>query len=376
MTWSDWLALAFVALAAVLGLRRGLIGSALSLVGVVVGAILGGRLAPHVIAGSDSPYTPLVALAGAVVGAFLLELVGTLVSDFVRRTLHLPALRALDAGGGFALGAAAGLAVVWVAGAVALHLPGQTELRRDAQRSVVLKNLNDVVTPDRLIRAIQRVDPFPSIAGPAGPVDAPDPGLLGSAGVRRAAPSVVRVVGDACGLAVSGSGWVAGDGLVVTAAHVVAGQPETTVEHGNGRESAVAVAFDPRNDVAVLRVDGELELPPLRLGQGTPGAPVAILGFPESGPFAATAGRIGRTARVISEDAYGDGPVVRTITSLRGQVRYGHSGGPAVDAGGQVQTMVFAARPGARGGFGVPPEVMRRALASAGEPVSTGDCAP
>jgi S1-C subfamily serine protease len=376
MTPADWLALAFVALAAILGLRRGLIGSALSLVGIVAGAILGGRLAPHVIAGPDSPYTPLVALAGAVVGAFTLELVGTLVSNAVRSSLRLPALRALDAAGGLALGAAAGLAVVWVAGAVALHLPDQTELRRDAQRSVVLKNLNDVVTPDRLIRAIQRVDPFPSIAGPVAPVDPPDPGLLGSPGVRSAGPSVVRVVGDACGLAVSGSGWVAGDGLVVTAAHVVAGQSETTVEHVDGRAEAVAVAFDPRNDVAVLRVDGDLQLRPLRLGEGTSGEPVAILGFPESGPFTATAGRIGRTARIVSEDAYGDGPVVRTITSLRGRVQHGHSGGPAVDVDGNVQTMVFAARPGSQGGFGVPPEVMRRALASADEPVSTGDCAP
>jgi hypothetical protein len=376
MTGADWLALAFVVLAAVLGLRHGLVGSALSLVGVVAGAILGGRLAPHVIAGPDSPYTPLVALAGAVVGAFVLELVGTLASNAIHRSLHLGPFRALDAAGGFAVGAAAGLAVVWVAGAVALHLPGRNEIRRDAQRSLVLRNLNDVVPPDRVIRAIQRVDPFPSIAGPAAPAAPPEPGLVGSARIRAAERSIVRVLGDACGLAVSGSGWVAGDDLVVTAAHVVAGQGETTVENDVGRASAVAVAFDPRNDVAVLRVVGELELPALPLGDAVAGEPVAILGFPESGPFSATPGRVGRTARVVSEDAYGRGPVARTITSLSGRVRHGYSGGPAVDARGAVQTMVFAARPGARGGFGVPPSAMRRALAAADEPVSTGDCAP
>jgi S1-C subfamily serine protease len=376
MTRADWLALAFVALAAAFGLRRGLIGSALSLVGIVAGAILGGRLAPHILAGSDSPYTPVVALAGAVVGAFALELVGALVTTAIRRSLTPRPVQALDAAGGFALGAAAGLAIVWVAGAVALYLPGRNEIRRDAQRSLVLKNLNDVVAPDRVIRAIQRVDPFPSIAGPVAPVEAPDPNLLESRGVRLAQRSVVRVLGDACGLAVSGSGWAAGDGLVVTAAHVVAGQENTLVQHEDRRASAVAVAFDPRNDVAVLRLEDPLELPPLRLGDGAPGTPVAILGFPEGGPLSATAGRIGRTARIVSEDAYGRGPVVRGITSLRGHVRHGHSGGPAVDVGGDVETMVFAARRGARGGFGVPSAVIRDALASAREPVPTGDCAP
>jgi hypothetical protein len=285
MTRADWFALVFVALAALLGLRRGLIGSAFSLAGVVAGAILGGRLAPHLIAGGDSPYTPLVALAGAVVGAFALELLGTLVSNAVRRSLYSPRLPALDAAGGLVLGAAAGLAVVWVAGAVALHLPGRTELRRDAQRSVVLRNLNAAVTPDRLIRAIQRVDPFPSIAGPPAPVDPPDPRLPARTDVRGAYASVVRVEGDACGLAVSGSGWVARGGLVVTAAHVVAGQRETSIEHEGGILRAAAVVFDPRNDVAVLRPAAAVGVRPLALGDATPGEPVAILGFPEGGAF-------------------------------------------------------------------------------------------
>ncbi|MGH2997020.1 MAG: trypsin-like peptidase domain-containing protein, partial [Gaiellaceae bacterium] len=283
--------------------------------------------------------------------------------------------RAIDAAGGLVLGAAAGLALVWVVGAVALHLPGQTELRRGAQRSAVLQGLNGIVPPDRLMEAIERVDPFPTFAGPLGPVDPPDPALLGRPGVRRAAPSVVRVVGNACGLAVSGSGWVAAPRLVVTAAHVIAGQRETTVERLGVRLRARAVAFDARNDVAVLRVSGRLGAPPLRLGDGNRGEAVAILGFPENGPFAAAPGRLGRTTTVLSEDAYGRGPVMRTVTSLRGDVRHGNSGGPAVNAQGAVETTVFAARVGSSGGFGVPPKLVRRALASAGPPVSTGECA-
>jgi S1-C subfamily serine protease len=42
---------------------------------------------------------------------------------------------------------------------------------------------------------------------------------------------------------------------------------------------AQAVAFDPHNDVAVLRVDG-LEAPPLELRDPRPGAAIAIVGYP------------------------------------------------------------------------------------------------
>ncbi|HSC92584.1 MAG TPA: MarP family serine protease [Gaiellaceae bacterium] len=376
MTAVDWCALAVVAVAAVLGMRKGLVAGALALAGVAVGAVLGSRLAPALLPGGDaSAYTPLVALAGAAVGAVVLETVATLAGGALRRSLHLTPLAPLDALGGLLLGAAAGLAVVWVLGAVALHVPGQPDLRRAVQRSEVLARLNDVVPPSRLLDAIQRVDPFPAIVGPAGPTEPPDPATLQQPGVRAAAPSVVRVLGTACGLAVSGSGWVARPQLVVTAAHVVAGQRDTVVEASGVRLRARAVAYEPEDDVAVLRVDG-LRQRPLPLGDGSPGQAVAILGYPENGPFAAAAGRIGRTATVISQDAYGRGPVRRSVTALSGTVRHGNSGGPAVDAAGEVETTVFASRVGSSGGFGVPNAVVRSVLADAGEPVSTGPCAP
>jgi S1-C subfamily serine protease len=113
----------------------------------------------------------------------------------------------------------------------------------------------------------------------------------------------------------------------------------------------------------------------LRLVDPRPGAAVAILGYPGDGPFTATPGRIGATAVVLTQDAYGHGPVARVITSLRGTVRHGDSGGPAVDASGAVQTTVFAARVGGGGGFGVPRATVRRALRRASGPVSTGPCA-
>ena len=135
MTTIDWIALGVIALAALNGLRRGLVAGAFSLAGILVGAVVGARLAPQFLTGEESAYTPLVALGGAVILAALLQSAGGLVGNTLRGTLlALPPLRLLDTIGGVALGAATGLALVWVAGAVALHLPGQTEVRREVQR--------------------------------------------------------------------------------------------------------------------------------------------------------------------------------------------------------------------------------------------------
>jgi S1-C subfamily serine protease len=377
VTKVDWFALAFVAVTALLGLKKGLIGSALSVAGIVGGAIVGARLAPQLLTGgSSSPYTPLAGLAGAAFGALILETLGAIIGSMVRGALPLPPLRKLDSLGGLVLGAASGLALVWVVGASALLIPGQENLRHAAQKSFVLQGLYDAVPPAKLMKILARVDPFPSIAGPLTPVAPPDPALLRSPGVRRAVPSVVRVLGTACGLRIAGSGWVAAPSLVVTAAHVVAGQDDTVVatRHSTRGLRATVVALDQKNDVAVLRVR-RLRLRPLPMRKPVAGEAVAILGYPENGPLTVVPGRLGATTVVFSEDAYGHGPVPRTITALRGAVRHGNSGGPTVDKSGDVTTMVFAASLGKKGGFGVPSDIVRKDLGRARGAVSTGDCA-
>jgi S1-C subfamily serine protease len=162
---------------------------------------------------------------------------------------------------------------------------------------------------------------------------------------------------------------------VVTAAHVVAGVRDATVEPFGSSTglSAQPVAFDPHNDVAVLRVPG-LAAGPLRLVDPRQGSSVAILGYPEDGAFTSAPGRIGRTATALADDAYGHGPVFRTVTTLRGRIRHGDSGGPAVDATGAVEATIFAARVGQSAGYGVPASAVRAALAGARGPVSTQGC--
>jgi S1-C subfamily serine protease len=371
----DWIALALVALLAVAGYFRGLLTAALSLAGIIGGALLGARVAPYLLSGGNtSRYTTLFALGGAIFCAIVLEATGSYLGGRMRSSMRLKPLRAVDSAGGVLIGAATGLAVVWVLGTVVLLIPGQTNLRQNAQRSFIVRQLNELLPPSTVLHALARIDPLLAIEGPLAIGPRPNPAVLNRPGVREAAPSVVKVLGNACGLGIAGSGWVARRGLVVTAAHVVAGEDSTTVQApGDLPLDAQAYAFDPRNDVAVLRVPG-LQARPLRFVDPRPGTPVALMGYPGNGPLDVEPGRIGETARIRTDDAYGHGPVSRLITSLRGKIQHGDSGGPAVDARGAVQSTMFAARVGETGGYGVPPEIVRRALAHARRKVSTGPC--
>jgi trypsin-like peptidase/colicin V production protein len=381
VTTIDWIIVAFTLLMAVWGYMQGLVVGALSLGGFVAGAFLGSRLAPVLLhGGSQSPYAPLVSLVVAVVlGGVIATVLETLGFELRRRMG--PTLGTLDGAAGAVLVACFGLGLVWVGGAVALQTPGARHLRHDIQRSTILQALNGALPPSGpLLNALARFDPLPSVNGPPADVPAPNSRIARDPQVRAAGRSVVRVLGTACGLGVQGSGWVGGNGIVVTNAHVVAGEDDTTVQiEGQGPHlQARAVYFDPHDDVAVLRVTGLSGVPALHLhesaGSGTSGA---ILGFPHDGPYDVEPARLGSTSAVLTQDAYGRGPVRRLITSFRGLVRSGNSGGPVVDGDGRVMATVFAASVGTtrHTGFGVPDSVVRDALARAGRPVSTGACA-
>ena len=381
MTAVDWIIVAFTLLMAVWGYAQGLVVGALSLAGFVGGGFVGSRLGPLLLhGGAHSPYAPVFGLVGAFILGGLLASTLEVVGLHLRRFLRGP-LGVADGVGGSVLIAAAGLVVCWIAGAVALQTPGARGLRRDIQRSAILRRLNDILPPSTVLNALARFDPFPSVNGPSANVPAPTARIAHDADVRRAGRSVVRVLGTACGLGIEGSGWVAGQGgIVVTNAHVVAGESDTTVQlRGTGaRYSARAIWFDRRNDVAILRVPGLPPARPLQMKVNAPaGTSAAVLGFPLNGPFYIAPARLGPTTPVITQDAYGRGPITRKVTALRGRVRSGNSGGPIVDDAGRVLGTVFAATAsgGQRGGFAVPDTVVRSALAQAGGRVGTGPCA-
>jgi S1-C subfamily serine protease len=378
----DLIIAVFALALAAIGYERGLIASGLPLAGFVLGAAIGGRLGPALLAeGGESPYAPLITvLAGLLLGATLAVVVeGFAVGLSVR--FSRGALGAwLDGIGGAALLAALGLLLAWALGAAALNSPGPRErdLRDALQSSRILTALNNILPPSGpLLNVLRHIDPTPAVSGPNANVRAPEPAIADDPDVQRAGDSVVKILGTACGLGIEGSGWVAGPGLVVTNAHVVAGEEDTTVTlRSGGTLDASAVHYEPRNDLAILRVAG-LGLPALRLAPRVPrGAGAAVLGYPENGPFTISAARVGSTGEVISQDSYGRGPVRRRMTPFRGQVQSGNSGGPAVDASGQVLTTVFAAEQGRGrpGGLGVPDQIVRRALHGNLRSADTGPC--
>ena len=378
MTVLDWAILAFTFALALWGYRQGLIVGALTLLGFAAGAFLGSRIGPLLLTkGADSPYAPLCGALGALLaGALMAVTVETFALGLREKVVRRPFLHLADGAGGAALIASVALGLAWVFGAVLLHAPSTVRLRADIQQSLILRSLNDVLPPTGpLLNALDRVDPAPTVLGPAAPVARPTGAIASDPEVLRAGDSVVRVLSTACGLGIEGSGWAAMPEVVVTNAHVIAGADDTTVTTQDGTElDATPIYYAPKQDLALLRVGAALPTLPIS-ARRQEGEDAAVLGFPENGPYRLEPARIGETRATISEDSYGNGPVERTITALSGAVRSGNSGGPLVDAQGEVVGTVFAATTsGPHGGFAIPAEQVRGALEHTAEGVSTGAC--
>jgi S1-C subfamily serine protease len=380
----DWVILGFTALLALYGYAQGFLVGALSLIGFAVGGFLGTRIAPVLLHGGEhSTDAPLFTLVGALlvggVCASGLEAFGGRLRD----RLRVPGFRALDGLLGALLTGCVALGIAWIAGAIALDSSSSRPLRSDIDGSQILRTLDRMLAPSQLvIGALSHFDPLPTVHGPAANVAAPSVGILATVGARSARASVVKVYGMACGLGIEGSGWVAAPDLIVTNAHVVAGERDPEIQvHGTGAAIPVTVVvFDVRDDLAVLRARA-LPLAPLAMAPvSRAGEPVAILGYPLDGPFRTRAGRLGQIQVVDTQNAYGRGHVMREIEALRGTVKPGNSGGPLVDSEGRVRATVFAAITGTArpGGFAIPDDVVRTVMAHARgryAAVSTGHCA-
>ncbi|HUR86028.1 MAG TPA: MarP family serine protease [Solirubrobacteraceae bacterium] len=381
MTPLDFIIIVFAAFFALVGFARGFLIGALSLAGFAAGAYLGTRFGPQLLSeGNRSPFAPLFGLLGALIGGTLLSAGAEGIAGAMRGAMVSPAARGIDGLLGSVLAIALALGIAWLLSVIVLQTPGIRDYRRTIQRSAILQELNEILPSDQVLKALARFDPFPRVTGPDAGVGPPRSAAARDPAVQAAGDSVVQILGNSCGLGVTGSGWVVSAGIVVTNAHVVAGQDagDTVVRRRDRGErfSATAIAFDPRNDVAVLRVPS-LPAPPLSFAREVKvSEPGAVLGYPLSGPFDIRAARIGRTRTALTQDAYGRRLVRRKITAFRGNVQPGNSGGPIVDVAGRVSATVFAKSTGSgpEGGFAIPNDVVRHVLDRASEPVGTGSC--
>ncbi|MCC6224505.1 MAG: MarP family serine protease [Thermoleophilia bacterium] len=374
MSWVDPLVLLWVALSALLGYQRGFAAQTSSLVGLVLGAFTGSRIAPLLV-GGGSEWVPFASLAGAVVGAVVLQTVAGMLGGRLRRLLPRGGPRLADSIGGIVVGAAVGVAVAWLAAAAALQAQG-SGLRHTVRESPILTGLVEAVPPRSVLRTLARLDPLPLIAASPGiELPPPDGSVLDSPVARRAGASVVKVLSVACSTGVQGSGWAIARELVATNAHVVAGQDRTRIVAPNGQVlDAELVYVDAADDVALLAVDGLLTKP-LRLENEPAGGEEAVLlGYPGDGPLVAAAATVGVPTKVFAPGAYGGRVRLRTVVPLRADVERGASGGPVIDGAGRVVAMVFAAAKTGGGGYGIPVSELADALEAEPGPVDAGPC--
>lgn len=389
MNWLDWLLLVLVATYALSGYWQGFITGAFATIGLLAGGVAGIVIAPLLLGNADpglavSLGALFIVIVCASIGQASFQFFGAMARD---RITWQPA-RAVDAVGGAALSVVAVLLVAWALGVAVsgTRIGGVTEAVRG---SAVLSRVDGVLPgqADRLLGAFNSVvgsSFFPQYLEPFAPeriveVDPGDPTTLNEVGVVQAQSRVLKIRGDnSCGRGVEGTGFLYGDDRLMTNAHVVAGVDEPRVELNGDWVDATVVLYDPQTDVAVLALDDD-GLEPLAFAEGAEGESVAILGYPQDGPFDQQPARIRDAQQLRSPDIYGNDAVVRDVYSLRGLVRPGNSGGPIVNAGGEVVGVIFAASvTDADTGYALTTGQVADAAAegiASGAEVSTGACA-
>ena len=388
----DWLLLLLLLGGIVSGFGQGGVVQAAGLLGAFGATALAVLALPDIV----PLLPPLDRLVRAIVLLFVIlaafavgEALGTALAIGLVRRLGRGPLRAADRLAGAVVGGGQVVIAIWFLAPI-LAVGPSLPLASQIHGSAIVAGLDQALPPPGPIvgRLRTMLDPtgLPQVFGlfepsPGPPVPTPAPGAI--AGIAaRAARSTVGVVGQACGLELSGTGFAVARGYVLTNAHVVAGERGTTeVRTDAGVIPARVVLFDPELDIALLDVPG-LDLPALHLDGGLPerGTEGAALGHPLGGALATIPATVRAVFEATGYDIYGTGSVTRNVVELAANVEPGDSGGPFVGLDGQVDGVVFArSRTDAGIGYALStPAVAQRIAPAVGltRAVSTGPCVP
>jgi S1-C subfamily serine protease len=386
----DWMLVLLVLAYAVSGYWQGFISGAFATMGLLLGGLFGIWIAPRLLGdASPSLWVSLGALFIVLLCASFGQAILQYAGGRIRDQIPWQPVRSLDAVGGGALSVVAVLVVAWALG-VALSGATLPWVSKEVNSSAILSRVNNVM-PDRAVNALHSFNDvvgtsfFPRYLEPFAPERiikvAPPPARIShNANVEQAGRSVLKVRGENdCGRGVEGSGFLYAPNRLMTNAHVVAGVDTPHVIVNGDEVEARVVEYNPKQDIAVLAVDG-LGLPYLHFDfQGDPSQPAAVLGYPEDGPYDVQGARIRTKQRLRSPDIYGGGTVIREVYSLRSLIRPGNSGGPLVSTSGNVLGMIFAASvTDKETGYALTSEQLKEAAAqgaTASGTVSTGACA-
>jgi S1-C subfamily serine protease len=360
MTSSQWLDIAVLAvafIAAISGWRSGALGSLLSFVGVLLGAIAGVLLAPHLVAHISAPRAKLFAALFLILGLVVVgEVAGVVLGRAVRGAIHSNSVRFFDSLIGVAVQLVVVLVAAWLLATPLTSSSGQPSLAAAVRGSRVLAKVNDFApewlksVPKRLSSLLdtsglpQVLEPFSRT--PVVAVAAPDAALANSPVVAATEPSVVKIraIAPSCQKVLEGSGFVLSPDRVMTNAHVLAGANSVTVEASGNPYDATVVSYDPTVDIAILAVP---HLPPGPLAFAnspvTSGTEAIVMGYPGGGGFVATPARIRELIELSGPDIYRNATINREVYTVRASVEQGNSGGPLIDLNGQVLGVVFGA---------------------------------
>lgn len=359
MTSSQWLDIAVLVvafIAAISGWRSGALGSLMSFVGVVLGAIAGVMLAPHIVSHVHSPRAKLFAalfliLALVVIG----EVAGVVLGRAVRGAIRNRGIRTVDSIIGVALQLLVVLVAAWLL-ATPLTSSDQPNLAAAVRGSKVLAEV-DKYAPEWLKSVPKRMSTLLSTSGlpevlqpfgrtPIQAVDAPDASLADSLVVANARPAVVKIRGVApgCQKVLEGTGFVIAPNRVMSNAHVVAGSDSVSVQAEGQTYDATVVSYDPNADISILDVPNLPQRPLVFAEQpAKSGTDAVVLGYPGGGDFAATPARVREIIELNGPDIYRTTTVNREVYTIRGTVRQGNSGGPMINRAGQILGVVFGA---------------------------------
>jgi len=359
LTSSQWLDIAVIAvalIAAISGWRSGALGSLMSFVGVVLGAIAGVMLAPHVISHVGSSRGKLFAALFLILILVVIgEVAGVVLGRAVRGSIRSAPVRVVDSIVGVALQLVVVLTAAWLLGSP-LTSSGQVGLASAVRGSKVIAEV-DKYAPDWLRTVPKRMSALLSTSGlpnalePLGPapaqnVDPPDATLADSLVVARSRPSVVKIrgVAQSCQKVLEGTGFVVAPNRVMSNAHVVAGSDSVTVEAEGKKYDATVVSYDPSADISILDVPNLPQQPLVFADQpAKSGTDAVVLGYPGGGDFVATPARVREIIELSGPDIYKTTTVNREVYTIRGTVRQGNSGGPMINRAGQVIGVVFGA---------------------------------
>jgi S1-C subfamily serine protease len=394
MTSSQWLDIAVLSvafIAAISGWRSGALGSLLSFVGVLLGAIAGVLLAPHLVAHVSAPRAKLFGALFLILGLVVVgEVAGVVLGRAVRSAIHSSSVRFFDSLIGVAVQLVVVLVAAWLLATPLTSSSGQPSLAAAVRGSRVLARVNDFApewlksVPKRLSSLLdtsglpQVLEPFSRT--PVVAVAAPDATLANNPVVAATQPSVVKIraIAPSCQKVLEGSGFVLSPDRVMTNAHVVAGANTVTVEASGNPYDATVVSYDPTVDIAILSVPN---LPPGPLAfANTPvksGTEAIVMGYPGGGSFVATPARIRELIELSGPDIYRSATVNREVYTVRASVEQGNSGGPLIDLNGQVLGVVFgAAVDDNETGFVLTAKEVAAQLAHIGDttPMATGQC--